>query len=153
MEVVLKETVQRLGKVGDVISVTDGYARNFLLPQNKAVKVTPKTLKAIQESFKKKAAKASEEEITIKDVAGKMDGTGITIKKLASEDDKLFGSVAETDIADELKKLGFEVDKSNVILAKHIKELGVFDVAIRLKYDAEAKIKVFVVRDDSEQKG
>jgi len=151
MEVILRENVKKLGKAGDVVKVSDGYARNFLLPKKIAVEATKKSMESVQEQFRKKQAKLKEEEKKAADSAEKLSGAEVTIKKLASEDDKLFGSVTEADIAEELKKQGFETDKSNIELEKHIKELGVFDVPVRFRQGAEAKIKVWVVRD-SEKK-
>ncbi|HDT14854.1 MAG TPA: 50S ribosomal protein L9 [Firmicutes bacterium] len=147
MEVILKESVRKLGKVGDVIKVSPGYARNFLLPQKKAVLVTEKNLKAIQAQYSKKAAKADKEAAKFLEGAEKMKDVEITVKKLASEDDRLFGSVTEADVAAELVKQGFEVDKSNVELDRHIKELGVFDVKIVFKHNVETKVKLHIVRD------
>ena len=151
MEVILKESVKKLGKAGDVVKVADGYARNFLFPKSKAIPVTEKNIKAIQEQFKKKQEKMKEEEVKVNEAVEKLSGVEVTIKKLASEDDKLFGSVSESDIADELVKQGVEVDKSSVVLEKHIKELGVFKVPIRFKQGAEAQIKVWVVRDNEKK--
>ncbi|MFP4466365.1 MAG: 50S ribosomal protein L9 [Candidatus Goldiibacteriota bacterium] len=152
MEVILKESVRKLGRVGDVITVAPGYARNYLLPQKKAVPVTEKNLKAIREQYSKKAARAEKEAEGLRETADKMKDTQITIKKLASEDDRLFGSVTEAEIASELAKQGFEIDKSAVELDKHIKELGVFDVKIVLKHNVETKIKLSVVKDGGDDK-
>ncbi len=151
MEVILKENVQKLGKAGDVVKVADGYARNFLLPQSKAIAVTEKNIQTIQEQLKKKQAKKKEEEIKLNETVEKLSEVEVTIKKLASEDDKLFGSVSESDIAEELSKQGVEVEKGSIVLEKHIKELGVFKVPVKFKQGAEAKIKVWVVRDDEKK--
>ncbi len=153
MEVILKENIDKLGKAGDVVKVKDGYARNFLLPGNKAAKVNEKNLKTIQEEFRRRREKIKQNDEKMREAADKLKGTEVAIKKLASEDDKLFGSVAEADIAAELKKQGVDVEKQDIILDKHIKELGVFKVPVRFREGIEAEVKVWVVRDNEKKEG
>jgi large subunit ribosomal protein L9 len=152
MEVILKEEVKKVGKPGEVVKVADGYARNFLFPQEKAIPVTAKNLKSIQEELKRRAIKTEAKNDKLKGAAGNINGKEVTIKKLAHEDNnKLFGSVSEAEIAGALKAAGYEVEKSNIVTGKHIKELGTFDVTVRFKGDIEAVIKVNVIKD-TEQK-
>jgi large subunit ribosomal protein L9 len=147
MEVILKEEIKNLGKAGQVVKVNDGYARNYLLPSGKAVIATEKGVKAVQEQVKQKQEKISAEEQAVKDLTEKLNSVEITLKKLASDDDKLFGSVTEAEIADELKKAGYAVDKTSIALEKHIKELGVFSVPLKFKFDRQAKVKLWIVRE------
>lgn len=144
MEVILKEAVKNLGKAGDIVKVSEGYARNFLFPGKKAIPVTGGAAKAVQEQVKKKEEKARAADNSAHEAAKKLEGAVIIIKKKASEDGKLFGSVAENDVAAELVKLGHKVDKSNIRMEKHIKEPGVHDVVVHFKGAAEAKIQIKV---------
>ena len=144
MEVILKEAVKNLGKAGDVVKVSEGYARNFLFPAKKAVPVTGGVMKAVQEQVKKKEEKAKAEDSQAVLAAKKLADVEIIIKKKASEDGKLFGSVSENDVAAELLKLGHKVDKSNIRMEKHIKEPGTYPVKVHFKGAAEAEIKVRV---------
>ncbi len=151
MEVILKEDVKGLGKTGEIVKVNDGYARNFLLPSKKAVPATEGNAKMVKEQARKKQEKAKQEDDLAAAAAGKLAGVEITIKKKASEDNKLFGSVSESDIAEELQKLGHQVEKSNVRLEKHIKEPGLFKVAVHFKGGAEARVKVKVIGENDKK--
>jgi len=152
MEVILKQDVKNVGKAGQIVKVSDGYARNFLMPRGLVARVTEGGVKFIQEQEKRKYVKMSEEEKKINETLQKMSGLEITIKKLAGEDDKLFGSVSETDISEEIAKHGIEVDKKHIVLEKHIKELGLFNVPVIFKENFETRIKLWVVREN-EKKG
>ncbi len=147
MEVILKEDVKGVGKAGQVVKVSEGYARNFLFPGKKAVEATPGAIKNIKLQADQKTEKKHEEEQYLRQLASKLDGVEVTIKKKAAEDDKLFGSVSESDIVDELKKLNYNLDKKSIALSGHIKELGMKNVTVRLRHDIEAKIKVWIVKD------
>jgi large subunit ribosomal protein L9 len=148
MEVILKEDIKNLGRAGEVVNVNEGYARNFLFPSKKAVPATGGNMKAIQEQSKKKQEKIKQEIDKASESARKLAGVEITIRKKASEDNKLFGSVSEADIAAELVKLGHQVDRANIKLEKHIKELGITDVLVHFKADAETTVKVRVVQEN-----
>lgn len=148
MEVILKEDVKNLGRAGDVVKVSEGHARNFLFPAKKAVPVTGGALKAVQEQVKKKEEKVKAEYSAAEEAAKKLSNIEVLIKKKASEDGKLFGSVSEGDVAAELEKIGHKVDKSNVKMEKHIKEPGTYEVKVHFKGQAEAMIKVRVEKAD-----
>ena len=147
MEVMLKTDVKGIGRAGQVIKVSEGYARNFLLPSNKAVIATPGVIKELQAQLTRKKEKVSDEETFLKEQAAKLAAVEITIKKKAHDDEKIFGSVTEAEIADELAKQGFKVGKHDVVLGGHIKELGMKTVDLKFKYDIQAKIKLWVVKD------
>lgn len=153
MEVILKEAVKGLGKAGDIVRVNDGYARNFLLPSKKAVPATEGNTKMVQEQARKRQEKAKHEDNLAAEAAGRLAGVELTIKRKASEDNKLFGSVSEADIAEELKKLGHQVEKSNIRLEKHIKEPGLFKVTVHFKGEAEAQVKVKVIGENDKKAG
>lgn len=147
MDVILKEDVKNLGKAGQVVKVSEGFARNFLFPANKAVVATENGVKAIQESVKRKEEKSKEEENKAREAAAKLIGKEVTIRKKAAEDNRLFGSVAEGDIAAEINKLGFSVDKSMISMPKHIKETGHHEVVVKFGHAIEARVKLNVERE------
>jgi large subunit ribosomal protein L9 len=147
MQVILKENVKDLGHIGDVVSVKDGYARNFLIPKGLAVEANPKNIKALEHEKRKihelaKKAKASAEELSVR-----VSGTTITIKAKAGEDDKLFGSVTAMDIADALKKEGMDIDKKKIMLDEPIKRLGSYTVNVKIHSDVTAQLNVQVVSE------
>ena len=147
MEVMLKVDVKAVGRAGQVINVSEGYARNFLFPSNKAVIATPGVIKELQAKLERKKEKVSDEEVFLKAQALKLASVEITIKKKAHDDGKIFGSVTETEICDELTKQGFKVDKHDVALDGHIKELGEKVVELKFKHEITAKIKVQVIKE------
>jgi large subunit ribosomal protein L9 len=147
MEVILKENVKGIGRTGDIVKVSEGYARNFLFPSKKAVPATAGAVKDAKLKETHKEEKSRDEDQYFRQLATKLDGVEISIRKKASDDDKLFGSVSESDIADELKKAGYELDKQSIILDGHIKELGLRNVTVRFKHNIETKIKVWVIKD------
>jgi large subunit ribosomal protein L9 len=147
MEVMLKVDVKGVGRAGQVIKVSEGYARNFLFPSNKAVVATPGVIKELQAKLERKKEKVSDEEVFLKAQAVKLAAVEITIKKKAHDDGKIFGSVTESEIADELIKQGFKVDKHEVALDGHIKDLGIKTVNLRFKHEITAKIKLSVTRE------
>jgi large subunit ribosomal protein L9 len=148
MLVILRENVENLGRIGDVIKVKDGYARNFLLPRNLVVAANEKNLAEIEhhkKAFEKKrlAQRASSEEL-----AKKLNEFSLNIPRKVGENEKLFGSVSATDIVDGLKKAGFPVEKREVRLHAPIKTLGVHSITVRLEADIEATVKVWVVKEE-----
>lgn len=147
MKIILKEDFSTLGHIGEIVKVADGYARNFLIPKGIAVHATSGNLKqfeAMKEAILKKKAKVKEsaEELCEKISAGKL-----TFKRKAGEDDKLFGSVTNMDIASALKEKGFEVDKRTVHIEEHLKHLGDFKVSVKLHPEVIAEIDVTVERE------
>lgn len=147
MQVILKENVKDLGRMGDVVNVKDGYARNFLIPKGLAVEANPKNIKALEHEKRKihelaKKAKASAEEL-----AARVSGTSVIIKAKTGEEDKLFGSVTAMDIADALKKEGMDIDKKKIILDEPIKRLGSYTVNVKIHSDVTAQLNVQVVSE------
>jgi large subunit ribosomal protein L9 len=146
--VILKEAVKNLGKAGDVVKVSEGFARNFLFPGKKAVPVTAGVMKAVQEQVKRKEEKVKAETSLASQAAEKLNNTEIIIRKKASEDGKLFASVTEKDVAAELEKMGHKVDKNSVRMDKHIKEPGVYSAVVHFRGEAEAVIKIRVEKQN-----
>jgi large subunit ribosomal protein L9 len=148
MDVILKKDCEGLGKSMDVVTVKDGYARNFLLPRGIAELATEGNKRAVAES-KKHSDKRDQKQIKVaKELARKIENVPCTIPVRVGEEDKLFGSVGTQDICDFLAKEGFAVERSAIELAEPIKSLGVYTIEIRLHREVAAMLKVWVVKDE-----
>jgi len=146
VELILLEDVKDLGRIGDKVKVADGYARNYLMPHKLAAKVNPGTHRVLE--ARKLALQAEHEEriAVARAMADKIASTSVTITAEAGEEDKLYGSVTTTQIAEALAAQGVEIDRHAVVLAEPIRQLGVYEVDIDLHSDVRAKVKVWVVR-------
>lgn len=146
MKVILQKDVKDLGKVGDLVSVSEGFARNLLFPRKLALEATEKRvneynhLKRVAESKKKKALAERQE------LLNKIKGTSVQFKLNAGENDKLFGTVTTSDISKALEKLGFSVDRKDIHLEESIKVLGTHKATIRYAEGMETEIQVAVER-------
>ncbi|HEX8153482.1 MAG TPA: 50S ribosomal protein L9 [Thermoanaerobaculia bacterium] len=145
MKVILTEEIRGLGTRGDVVTVKDGYARNFLLPKNLAREATAGNLKQIEHERKKWDALAKQEREVAQKAADSVKGVKVQIHKRVGEHGHLFGSVTANEIADALAAKGVEVDKRRIELASPIKNTGVHDVEVRLHRDVTASIQVEVL--------
>ncbi len=145
MKVILKSDVPNLGNAGDIITVKDGYARNFLIPKGLAEKAELGSVKAL-ENLKKvlsqQMEKKKKEAIKLRD---RLLNISCTITRQAGEGDKIFGSVTTRDIEEALKVENIHIDRKNIMLDEPIRSLGIFEVPVKLHKDVEAKIKVWVV--------
>jgi large subunit ribosomal protein L9 len=144
MEVILRETIDTLGRAGQVVKVADGYARNFLLPRKLAYVATPGNLKVIEferQSLIRKDAKQQDEAVKLKDMLEKVE---LVIRRKVGDQDNLFGSVTNSDVAEELEKKGFTIEKRKIHMDDHIKKLGDFEIPVRLFKDVNATIKLKV---------
>jgi len=146
MQVILQVDVSSLGKAGEVVDVREGYGRNFLIPQKKAILADPKNLKMLEHQKRVVSAKQLKLKRLAQELLEKLSNTSITIARDAGEDDKLFGSVTTKDIADTLRREGFEIDRHSIHLDAPIKSLGVFDVPIKLHAEVSGALKVWVVK-------
>lgn len=147
MKVILSEDVKNLGIMGEVVNVSDGYARNFLFPKKYAVEANPKNLKEFEHNkkvIKERAAKINE---SFKSIAEKLSSLSLTIKAKTGEDDKLFGSVTNMNIAEALALAGHNIDKKKIVMDEPIKRLGEYSVTIKLHTDVSAEVKVNVVQE------
>lgn len=147
MKVILQKDVKDIGKVGDLVNVSQGFARNFLFPRKLALEATEKKinewnhLKRVAEAKKKKAMAERQE------LLKKVSGTTVKFKMTTGADsDKLFGSVTTTDISKELEKAGFQVDKRDIVLIEAIKVLGQHKATVRYGEGLEATISILVER-------
>ncbi len=146
MKVILKEDIERVGKRGEIVDVSDGYARNYLIPKKLAVPATPSNLKAFQNEEKLRKMKADREKTKAEKLANKIKNISITIAVKTGEDDKLFGAVSSVDILSALKEKGIELQKGMIRMEESIRSLGTHYVPIKLHPEVEAKLKVEVVK-------
>ena len=147
MKVILRQDFESLGKIGDLIDVKDGYARNYLIPRNIAYLATESSLRMLEEEKKQSVKRLEKEKKEAESLAGELAKLSITIKMKVGEDEKLFGSVTSQMIADAVAEKGMTLDKRNIELEDSIKSLGIYDVPVRLKGGVNATLKVWVVRE------
>ena len=148
MQVILREDIEKLGKIGDLVKVADGYARNFLVPTKKAIEATPKNVNAMEHARKMVSDRLRKLKKEATTEADKIKGLSITIKAKTGEEGKLFGSVTSMDIAEAAKAQGVVIDKRKIVLAEPIKRLGEFVVPVKLHTDIAAELKVTVVAEE-----
>ena len=144
MEIIPRETIDTLGRAGQVVKVSDGYARNYLLPRKLAYLATPGNMKVIEferQSLVRKEAKQKGEADQLK---GLLDNVEIVIRRKVGEQNTLYGSVTNSDVADELEKKGFQIEKRKIHMDDHIKQLGEFEIPVRLFKDVTAVVKLKV---------
>jgi large subunit ribosomal protein L9 len=147
IEVLLMASVNDLGEEGDVVTVADGYARNYLFPKKLAAVVTDGTRRQLVKVREQREAESVERLKEANARAEKLSGVSCTIAVKTDDEDKMYGSVTASDILDALKAQDVELDKNALVLEKPIKELGVFDVKVKLDKEVEAEIKVWVVEE------
>ncbi|MCP4806495.1 MAG: 50S ribosomal protein L9 [Proteobacteria bacterium] len=147
MKVILQSDVANLGNVGDVVDVADGYGRNFLLPRGLALLADARNVKRLDHQKRVTAHRRARLEASANELAGRLADAAVSIKRTAGEEDKLFGSVTNRDIADALAADGFEIDRRSIILDEPIRNIGVFTVPVKLTMGVEASVKVYVIRE------
>lgn len=144
MEVILRETIDTLGRAGEVVKVASGYARNYLLPRKLAYLATPGNLKVIQferSSLLKKEAKQKDEADKLREM---LDVVELVTRRKVGEQDALYGSVTNADVAELLEAKGFQIEKRKIHMDDHIKTIGEFSIPIRLFKDVTAYVKLKV---------
>lgn len=146
MEVILRQAVENLGKPGEVVKVSNGYARNYLLPHGVAFEATPGNLKRIQQERDRLEAAENERRGVAQGLAEKMEQVQLTFSARVGEEGKLFGSVTSADIAAQLEAQGFHIEKRQIDLHEPIKALGVYRIPIRLHADVKPEIRVWVIK-------
>ncbi len=147
MQVILIEDVPSLGKIGDLVKVSDGYARNYLIPQNKAMVATGKNLKALDHQKRQVQDRLGKVKKDAQKLAQEIEGLSCTIAKQVGESGKLFGSVTTMDIETYLKENGIEVERKKILLDEPLKSVGMYTVPIKLHSDIVAQLKVWVVQE------
>lgn len=146
MKLILVQNVDNLGKAGDVVTVKEGYARNFLLPNNKARLATPGNMRIVEERRKKEAAEEEKKAEAARALANRLSNLSLTISVEAGEEDKLFGSVTSDMISDKLKEEGIEIDKKDISVEEPIKKLGVYQVSAKLHPVVKATLRIWIVK-------
>ena len=144
VRVVLREDVQHLGAVGELVRVRAGYARNFLLPRGKAALATAGSVRQIEDHKRVAIARAAKLKLGADALAAKLNGVSIEITRQAGEGDKLYGSVTAKDVVEAIKAKGYDVDKKDLVLPDAIKDLGEHTVTVKLGSGVESKIKLVV---------
>ncbi|MEE8176642.1 MAG: 50S ribosomal protein L9 [Acidobacteriota bacterium] len=147
MELILREDVANLGQRGDVVKVNNGYGRNFLLPQKKAMLVTAGNKKVIEQEKAAALRREAHEKGEAEQLAAMLGKAVIQIARKAGENGVLFGSVTSLDIEDALGKQGFQIDRRKIILEEPLKQLGEFPVPVRLHREVTASLNVQVVQE------
>ena len=146
-EVLLMTNVEGLGSEGDVVSVADGHARNYLFPQRLGAPVTEATRQQLERVRQKREAVRKAELDTAEEIARKLKTVSCTITVKTGPDEKIYGSVTSADIVEALKEQNMEVDKHRILLDQPIKELGIYNVRVKLHAEVETAVKVWVVEE------
>jgi len=150
MQIILLERIENLGTIGDVVSVRDGYARNFLLPQKKALRANDAN-RAVFEANRDRLEKENAEKRGEAETAGeKVDGTEVVLIRASSNSGQLYGSVSVRDIVEALDEKGHKIDKKQVVMGSPIKTIGMFDVTVALHPEVHVTVRANVARSDDE---
>ena len=147
MDIILRQDVEKLGSAGEVVTVKDGYARNYLLPRGLAFEANESNRRRLEGERKQRDRKVAAEVGTARDLAAKLEKVSITFTMKAGDGDKLFGSVTTADISERLKAEGFTIDRKAIELDEPIKALGVYKVPVRLHHDVKPEVRVWVVKE------
>ena len=147
MEVILRDHVDNLGKRGDVVKVADGYARNYLLPRKLALEATEANKHWIARERKIAEAREGEERVAAEAVADRLVALDLQISRKVGDNDTMYGSVTNADIADLLKQKGFDIDRRKILLPDPIRAIGETHVPVKLHRDVTAQLKIAVVKE------
>jgi large subunit ribosomal protein L9 len=148
MEVILRDHVEHLGQRGEIVRVADGYARNYLLPRKLALPATDANRKWVERERKLAEVREGEERGAAEAIAARLNALELTISRKTGENDQLYGSVTNGDIAELLAAKGFEIDRRKILLPDPIKTLGANTVPVKLHRDVTAQVKVTVSKDN-----
>jgi len=147
MKLILRKDSSTLGRVGEVISVKDGFARNYLIPRGIAYEATEGNLRQLDEERKQQSRRVDKERTQAEALASHLEKTSVTIKMKVGEEDKLFGSVTAQMIAESLAEKEIVLDKRHIELEEPLKALGIYDVPVKLAGGVTGKVKVWIVRE------
>lgn len=146
MRVILNKDVKDIGKAGQIVEVSEGYARNYLMPRHLATEATESALKAVEDKAKRDKAKAERLKAEMVEFADKLAGKTVTLSAKAGEGGRLYGAITSKEIALETKKqTGFEIDKRKIELDDAIRALGYYDLTVRVHPEVSAKLRVHIV--------
>ena len=147
IKIILRQDYEPLGKIGEIISVKDGFARNFLIPQKIAIQATPANMKVFEEEQKQYQKRLNKDKQSAENLAKEFESLSLTATVAVGEEDRVFGSVTAQMISDLLKVKGFDIDKRKILLDEPIKALGVYNIPVKLHSEVEANIRVWVVKE------
>ena len=147
MKVILKQDLEPLGKAGEVVSVADGYARNYLMPRGLVLRVTRSNMAVYEAEKRQKEIHQNKSRRVAEALARELEKVSCTAAVQVGEEDRIFGSVTNQNVADLLKEKGYDIDRRNILLDDPIRALGVYTVGIRLHPEVEGKVKVWVVKE------
>jgi large subunit ribosomal protein L9 len=146
MKVILKENIDTLGHIGDIVKVAPGYARNYLIPKELAIEATTKNAKALDHVKRQMEYKKNKVLEQVKGLAARIEALALTLPHQAGEEGKLFGAVTNIDLAEQLKIQGIEIDRKKIMLAEPIKHVGEFTATVKLHPEVSATLKVNITR-------
>jgi large subunit ribosomal protein L9 len=147
MKVILKEDVKNIGKMGDIVNVADGHARNYLVPKGLALEANMKNIKSLEHEKRIIQEKAKKLKNVAQYLAEKISTISLTMKAKAGDEGKLFGSITTMDIAEALKNEGIEVDKKKISLEEPIKRLGSYSVNVKIYPEISTQLNIQVVQE------
>jgi len=150
MKVILRQNLDNLGNIGDVVNVKNGYARNYLLPNNLAFVATQDAVKRIEREKLKLISQLTKEKENAEALSQSLSNIQLTIPMRTTEEGTLYGSITNQLISEKLSELDFNIDKRNIIIDEPIKTLGIFDVKIKLHSDLTTNIKVWVINEEEQ---
>ena len=148
MKVILKKDHDKLGAIGEAVNVKDGYAMNYLFPNNIAMKATEGNMKVLEELKKRRDTKMQKEFASAEQLGAELEKVQLDIKMKAGEDKKIYGSVTSQIISDALKEKGYDVDKKDIMLEENIKQLGLYTVNIKLMNKINTSVKVWIEKEE-----
>ena len=146
MEVILRQAIENLGHTGDIVKVSPGYARNFLLPRGLAYEATPGNKKKLEQERARLESAENDRRTAAQGIASQLEAVSLTFSARVGEEGKLFGSVTSADIAQQLEAQGIHIEKRQIDLHEPIRTLGVYRVPVRLHADVKPEIKVWVIK-------
>jgi large subunit ribosomal protein L9 len=147
MKIILKEDIKKIGKMGQIVDVANGYARNYLVPKGLAVEASTKNIRSLEHEKKIIQEKAKKLKDSAQDIASRISSMTLTIKAKAGEEEKLFGSVTTMDIAEALLNEGLDIDKKKISLEEPIKRLGSYSVQIKLHSDVSVPLNIQIIQE------
>jgi large subunit ribosomal protein L9 len=147
MKVSLTQDIAGIGNIGDLVTVKDGFGRNYLIPEGKGIQATSQNIKKLEHQKRQIREKLSKTKREAEKLAARIEAVSCTVAKAVGEEDKLFGSVTSMDIEASLKLEGIEIDRKRIILPEPIKALGIYQVPIKLHTEVTAALKLWVVKE------
>ncbi|OGW54297.1 MAG: 50S ribosomal protein L9 [Nitrospirae bacterium RBG_13_43_8] len=147
MKIILKEDIKKIGKMGQIVDVANGYARNYLVPKGLALEASTKNIRSLEHEKNIIQEKAKKLKDSAQDIGSRISSMTLTIKAKAGEEEKLFGSVTTMDIAEALLNEGIEIDKKKISLEEPIKRLGSYSVQIKLHSDVSVPLNIQIIQE------